>query len=85
VKHSKHSAEEPARPLTAHEKLRARIGMSPGWLIQLGLEPEAWRDWDREYGPWFRQSHGITLSLTDLERVESQGGPDGEPPFPPGL
>ncbi len=79
--------EFPGRELTAHETLRARLGLSPGWLIQLGFEPDSWRLWDEEFGPWFRQRHGMTLSLTDLERVESEAGPDGELPlpFPPGL
>jgi hypothetical protein len=77
-------AQLSARPLTATERLRAQIGLSPAAYARLGLKPDAWKTWNRRYGPWFRVEHGIGRPA-DLERIEQEPAPEGEFPSPPGL
>jgi hypothetical protein len=69
--------------LTAAGRLRATIGLSPSSLVRLGLKPDAWRQWDQDFGPWWRVAHGIGRPA-DLERVQSEPAPAGELPPPPG-
>ena len=72
------------RPLTAHERLRATIGLAPSALVRLGLEPDAWDRWNEQHGPAFRVLHGVA-SAADVERIEAGPAPVGELPLPPGL
>lgn len=73
------------RRLTATERLRATISLSPAALVRLGLPENAWAVWDTRCGPWFRQAHGCPRLPGDAERLERESAPAATLPLPPGV
>jgi len=71
--------------LSAHDRMRALIGLSPSAYIRLGMAEDSWRRWDRVHGAAYRLQHGIGTSA-DRELLERMPALlSGAAPDPPGF